>query len=502
MRAAEYVRVSTDLQQYSIMNQQAGIAEYAAQHNFEIVRTYSDPAKSGLDIKHRPGLQSLIDAVVGGRADFQAVLVFDVSRWGRFQDSDEAACYEFLCKRAGITVHYCAEPFPNDGSSTSTVLKMLKRMMAAEYLRELSARVVVGQARIAANGFRLGGSALFGLRRLLISADGKPKMILQDGERKSLTTDRVTYVLGPEHEVEVVREIYAMFLEQGMKIKQISHILNERGVKHGNCGPWNGEAIYQILTHPNYAGTNVFNRTSVRLRGKLVRNPPERWTLRPKSFPAIIRQEQFDQVQAKLENMVNRRSNERLFAELQAYVETHDNPLPLPAHVPGLASYSTYRHRFGGWAAIYKLLNHNGCNFTEQSTQSRRVGVALRLHVMGQLRDAFVEAGVRATEGQRSFHISDYGHLLVEGGRCKITPTGLQRWTVKGSRLSRNCSVIMIRLQPGNQSVKDLLLFHKFPNKSCQRITDKLAGQGTLCSTAKEVVASILLWQAEQTTLK
>ena len=100
MRAAEYVRVSTDLQQYSITNQQAAIAEYAAKHNLQIVKTYADAAKSGLDIKHRPGLQRLIDDVLGGLADFAVVLVYDVSRWGRFQDCDEAACYEFLCKRA------------------------------------------------------------------------------------------------------------------------------------------------------------------------------------------------------------------------------------------------------------------------------------------------------------------------------------------------------------------------------------------------------------------
>jgi DNA invertase Pin-like site-specific DNA recombinase len=35
MRAAEYVRVSTDHQQYSILNQQSAIAEYAALHGFQ-----------------------------------------------------------------------------------------------------------------------------------------------------------------------------------------------------------------------------------------------------------------------------------------------------------------------------------------------------------------------------------------------------------------------------------------------------------------------------------
>ena len=113
--------------------------------------------------------------MLSGRSDFQAVLVFDVSRWGRFQDGDEAACYEFLCRRAGITVHYCAEPFPNDGSSASTVLKMLKRMMAAEYSRDLSSKVHAGQCRLVANGFKIGGIAGFGLRRLLPDSKGRAK---------------------------------------------------------------------------------------------------------------------------------------------------------------------------------------------------------------------------------------------------------------------------------------------------------------------------------------
>ena len=195
MRAAEYVRVSTDHQQYSILNQQTAIAEYATQHGFEVVRTYADPARSGLDIKHRPGLQSLLDDVLAGKADFKAVLVYDVSRWGRFQDSDEAACYEFLCKRANIKVHYCAELFMNDGSVLSNFVKMVKRTMAAEYLRELSVRVHAGQCRLAAKGFKNGGCPGLGLRRVLLDASGNRKMILAEGERKSLATDRVSLTL-------------------------------------------------------------------------------------------------------------------------------------------------------------------------------------------------------------------------------------------------------------------------------------------------------------------
>jgi len=84
---------------------------------------------------------------------YAAVLVYDVSRWGRFQDTDEAAYYEFLCKQAGIPVHYCAEPFPNDSTVSSSILKALKRSMAAEYSRELGVKVYAGKKRLVRLGF-------------------------------------------------------------------------------------------------------------------------------------------------------------------------------------------------------------------------------------------------------------------------------------------------------------------------------------------------------------
>lgn len=41
-RAAQYVRMSTDHQQYSTENQIEQIAAYAAQRSFTIVRTYAE----------------------------------------------------------------------------------------------------------------------------------------------------------------------------------------------------------------------------------------------------------------------------------------------------------------------------------------------------------------------------------------------------------------------------------------------------------------------------
>src|SRR5215469_3863992 len=124
-RAAQYVRMSTEHQQYSIANQSAAIALYGAAHKIGIVRSFVDAGKIGTTIKRRVGLQELLRIVESGNADFTDVLVYDVSRWGRFPDCDESAHYEFLCKRAGIAVHYCAEQFENDNSPTSNLLPKL-----------------------------------------------------------------------------------------------------------------------------------------------------------------------------------------------------------------------------------------------------------------------------------------------------------------------------------------------------------------------------------------
>ena len=103
------------------------------------------PGKSGLRIDGRDGLKRLIHDVENGQADFSAILVYHVSRWGRFQDRSESASLEYICRRANIEVHYCAEQFENDGSPISTIVKGVKRAMAGEYSRELSAKVFVGR---------------------------------------------------------------------------------------------------------------------------------------------------------------------------------------------------------------------------------------------------------------------------------------------------------------------------------------------------------------------
>jgi DNA invertase Pin-like site-specific DNA recombinase len=212
--AAEYMRGSTDRQEYSTDNQTLVNRAYAVTHRMTIVRTYSDEARSGLVIDRRDALKQLIEDVRSGNADFRVILVYDVSRWGRFQDPDEAAYHEFTCKRAGIRVIYCAEQFEDDGSPYSAAFKAMKRAAAADYSRELSVKVFNGQCRLIDLGYRLGGAAGFGLRRQLVDQKGAAKGILARGEWKSIATDRVVLIPGPPDELDIVRRIFTSFVKQ------------------------------------------------------------------------------------------------------------------------------------------------------------------------------------------------------------------------------------------------------------------------------------------------
>jgi DNA invertase Pin-like site-specific DNA recombinase len=78
LRAAEYVRMSTEGQQYSIAYQQLTIRQYALTHGMEVVRTYADEHISGLTFEHRPSLVRLLNDVTNKRAIFNVIELLPV----------------------------------------------------------------------------------------------------------------------------------------------------------------------------------------------------------------------------------------------------------------------------------------------------------------------------------------------------------------------------------------------------------------------------------------
>lgn len=353
--AAAYVRMSTEDQRYSIDNQQAAIAEYASRNGFAIVANFSDAGISGLDLKHRPGLKNLLNVVVAGSAPFSTILVLDVSRWGRFQDIDESAYYEFLCRQAGVRVQYCAEAFINDLSPFSNLVKTIKRTMAAEYSRELGAKVFRGQCRLAEMGFKQGGSAPMGFRRLLLDEHGNAKQILKRGERKSLVSDRVILVPGPASEVRFVRNLFKTTLS-GRSLNSITKELRQKKCYNRR---WTLSGLTRMLSHPIYTGAYVYNRTTCKLKSGCKRNPSDQWVCAPRAVAPIIPIELFEAVQRRLAHLTIRCSNQELLRRLQILWEKVGYlDFRLVDQSPITPSASVYCQRFGNMASALRLVGY------------------------------------------------------------------------------------------------------------------------------------------------
>ena len=355
-RAAQYVRMSTEHQQYSTSNQEDVIKEYAQRRGFEIVQTYADEGKSGLNVAGRESLRRMIEDVQSGKAAYSAILVYDVSRWGRFQDADESAYYEYLCKRSGIAVHYCAEQFENDGGPTSTIIKSVKRAMAGEYSRELSAKVFKGQCRLIELGYRQGGAPGFGLRRMLVNLAGESKGILAPGEQKSLQTDRVILVPGPEEELHLVRSIYDQFIKKGKRESEIAADLNSEGHVTDLGRPWNRATVHQVLTNEKYIGNNVYNRTSFKLKKRHVRNAPETWVRADGAFAPVVSSEDFFVARGIIQERLRKLTDEDMLDRLRKLAQGHS---VLSGHIidatEAMPSSGAYRYRFGSLVKAYRL---------------------------------------------------------------------------------------------------------------------------------------------------
>jgi DNA invertase Pin-like site-specific DNA recombinase len=357
VRVAQYVRMSTDMQQYSIDNQTDAIKRYVDQRGMVLVRSYADAGKSGLDLEGRPGLRGLLNDVLSGQASYEALIVYDVSRWGRFQDIDESAHYEYLCRRAGIRVIYCAEPFENNGTPLGAVLKTFKRAMAAEYSRELSTKTYVGQCRFAEQGFHQGGPAGLGLRRLLIDQNGQSRRLLQAGEHKALTSDRVVLVPGPADEVGLVQRIFHLFTVDCLRSTEIARLLSAEGVPTVRGGPWSHCTITDILKNEKYIGNSAFNRTSTKLKSKRVVNPSNLWVRKSNAFPGIVTVEVFSKAQAILHGGCARRNDDYLLQSLrELYERVGTLNTKLIDAEPGIPTTKAYAWRFGSLNEAYKRI--------------------------------------------------------------------------------------------------------------------------------------------------
>lgn len=459
-RAAEYVRMSTEHQQYSTENQRDKIREYAQRRGLRIVRTYADEGKSGLRIDGRQALQNLIHDVESGAADFQVILVYDVSRWGRFQDADESAYYEYICRRAGLQVAYCAEQFENDGSPVSTIVKGVKRAMAGEYSRELSSKVFAGQCRLIEMGFRQGGPAGYGLRRVLVDQHGVMKAPLARGEHKSIQTDRVILMPGPESEIRTVNLIYSWFIEESLNEYEIAARLNGMRIDTELGRPWSRSTVREVLTNEKYIGNNVYNRVSFKLKKMRVTNTPDMWIRKEHAFEPIVPSDIFYTAQGIMRARARRYSDSELIDRLRALYKSRGYLSGLVIdETEGMPSTSVYVYHFGSLIRAYQTVGFTpdrDYRYVETNRFLRRLHPEIVTETERKI--AALGGTVVRDPATDLLMLNGEFNASIALARCQSPAAGHYRWKVRFDTSLAPDITVAVRLGQENSSILDYYL--------------------------------------------
>jgi hypothetical protein len=133
-RAVAYYRHSAqERQENSVEIQQDQVRKFAADNGVEIIEEFIDRGKTGLIMEGRDAFKRMLSGIETGKIDCDYVLVLDVSRWGRFQDTDIAAYYTSLCAMHGKPVIYASIGFPPESDLIHTLRINIERYQAANY---------------------------------------------------------------------------------------------------------------------------------------------------------------------------------------------------------------------------------------------------------------------------------------------------------------------------------------------------------------------------------
>ena len=260
----------------------------------------------------------------------------------------------------GVRIEYACEIFPNDDSIAASLLKHMKRVMAAEYSRELSAKVYAATMNCAARGFKMGGTLPYGFQRQIVDMEGRPKAIANFRETKSLANDRVMVIPGSAEEAAVIRRIFKLFTVDRMTRTAIARTLNTEGVSTGNEYPWTSPKVHGILTTRLVLGVYCYNKSSYTLKKTKINNPESAWIKVTIGKP-IISQKTFDLAQKLIADgdPPPLYTDAKMLSELKKLLKAKGRlSRTLIDACPTMPNSYTFTHHFGSIERVYALVGY------------------------------------------------------------------------------------------------------------------------------------------------
>ncbi|MCW2107658.1 UNVERIFIED_ORG: DNA invertase Pin-like site-specific DNA recombinase [Rahnella aquatilis] len=461
-RAAQYLRMSTLNQEFSLDNQAHFIKQYAQEHNYEIVHTYDDAGKSGVTTSGRHDFNRLIDDVIFKEINIEAVLVYDVSRFCRFEDPLEGIYYKYLVEKQGVKVIFCADNIPDNFIESPFFLLMLM-YSAGSYSKNLSQKVLAGHINLVNKGYYQGGIPGYGLIRTLVDNNNQFKMSLHTGERKSLTTDRVVLSPGKKEEIQLVKRIFDMFIFKGLNEYLIAVKLNREGYKYSDGSHWNRSRIHAILINVRYTGEYIYNRNSTKLQSKKTKNPESKWVRHESFFKPIISVDKFNLAQEIIKDRSRQMSNDDILVYLK-------NKLSENGKISGFIidqdsagpSSSVVASRFGGLINAYKLIGYT----PEIDYSFLAINESLRIRhnkLLSEIKTKLIKMDI-SISGDMMVSVNKSLKFSIVLSRCRKKGKEKYQWIVRLDRSLDADLNIVVRMNSLNTEPVDYFILPSLEN--------------------------------------
>jgi DNA invertase Pin-like site-specific DNA recombinase len=307
-----YIRVSTEQQagesNTSLPEQRRAIVARALHLGrvLDPAAVFEDAGISGATADGRPAFMAMLAHCQANPRPAHApgaVLVLNDSRFGRFDDPEEAGHWRFVMKKLGWIVRFAEGDDMEDGIARG-VMRFIGAAQATEYRANLK-RTARRAARATAAEGRWQNRAPIGYRRLATRTDGSQR-VLEDGQLKA-ADEVVRLTLGPEGEQEIIRFAFAAYRSGEYSLGRLAELLLARWPQK----KWSRGVLNAILKNPAYTGDVVWCRRphdAAERRATRVRDRAE-WVVVPDAHPAIVDRETFGVVQARMaSNRVEKRA--------------------------------------------------------------------------------------------------------------------------------------------------------------------------------------------------
>ena len=280
-RAIIWVRQSTKEQSDSSCDDQAAvIAAFAKQHGIEIIDRVTLDGVSGSSSK----VGEQIDEIIRRkqlRDDFDLLIVQDLSRLTR-GGVVTGNHLQYRLAEAGIELLSAHDE--HLGGDLGEIHSTLKHMASQQQAKAIALAVTRGRTASIVRGETPSiARPPYGIDRLIVGKDGKPRCILhlsadgvqlkmnpqtrevvgtfgkQDGRGarqhyRKQNDETVLLVQGEPAHVAIIRKIFHFYDVEGWGYHRICKHLNEEGVPSPLGGPWAKSSLRNLLHNPLYVG--------------------------------------------------------------------------------------------------------------------------------------------------------------------------------------------------------------------------------------------------------